>query len=73
MRIDTTTEYVAEVGDKVLIISKNKVGIIKSFSRHCSACEPYANVCIDDGEISDCPDRVDLQWDGSKGMWIYNE
>ena len=39
MRKEITEEYIPEVGDKVLILSTKKIGIIESFARHCSACE----------------------------------
>jgi len=72
MRIETTQEYIAEVGDKVLILSTKRTGTIESFARHCSACERYANVAID-GKIVACPDVISLQWDSSMGLWKYDE
>ena len=72
MRKEITEEYIPEVGDKVLILSTKKIGIIESFARHCSACERYANVSID-GEIRACPDLVLLQWDAESNLWKFDD
>lgn len=66
----TKTEYIPEVGDKVLILPGNRTGVILGFGRHCSNCNRWANISFNRRDIKECPDVEELVWDSARDLWV---